>query len=780
MSVVRFLNLIFLLILCMPLHGQQPASSKQLVWNFPLPRTHTGVVIANGNQGLMVWGKDNQLNITIARAGFWDHRGRKYYDIQTNYKQVKKLLAEKNGTGLSEAFGIPENGEDKSRRPKQIGGGRLEIRFPAQYQLRKATLNPYAGIISIELSSAQKTTKFITLKQSVFDEIAWINIPDELKSVVSFKLIPSWDYVGDQLKKTGLEPPVKWNVKDGKSTITGFTQTLLDDKDLAIGYSFTGNRLQIGTSLADHPQTDLCQLMKQFDIQTAEKRSMQWWNEYWKAVPKLNLPDPVLQELALLGLYKQACVTPPHGVPCSLQGPFMEEYQLPPWSNDYHFNINIQMIYWPALASNRIEHFEPLWNMVEGWLPLLRKYGKTFFQNDKAILFPHATDDGGHIVSGFWSGTIDHATSAWVAQLAWLSYRYSMEDSILRKIAWPLMTGSFEGYWSMLEKRAKPDGGYEYYLPVSVSPEWKGKRLDAWGENSSFQLAAIHMITTILPKMAAILGEKTDVRWAEVSRHTPMFSSEVLSETLEYPEIKSERIVLWKGMDLVESHRHHSHMAGIYPFKTIDPLSPEYKKVAENTLDHWLLMGNGQWGCWTLPWTSSLLLQFGHVDAAIAYLHYLSAYGLNEGKATTGDMSVKGLAYKNGVDWNKQPADTPNREIMQLDATFGALNSILEILVQNRNDTIHVLPYIPRRWKDFSFSNVLAEGAFLISSTVKDGKIQKIKILSKKGGLLNLKHNFGAEYLYQGKESLEPVFQKICLPGEVIEIEGISNTSIAN
>ncbi|MCK5468586.1 MAG: hypothetical protein KAI99_08755, partial [Cyclobacteriaceae bacterium] len=48
-----------------------------LVWKFPLPRTHTGALIGNGVQGLMIWGVDNQLNITIGRAGFWDRRGGK-------------------------------------------------------------------------------------------------------------------------------------------------------------------------------------------------------------------------------------------------------------------------------------------------------------------------------------------------------------------------------------------------------------------------------------------------------------------------------------------------------------------------------------------------------------------------------------------------------------------------------------------------------------------------------------------------------------------------------
>lgn len=767
-TIAIFLILIFLAKVCCA--SQSSDVQNILSWNFPLPRTHTGIPLANGKQGLLIWGKDNQLNITIARAGFWDRRGRKYYNILTNYTTVKNLLAAKDEPGLLQAFGIPLSGEDKSKRPKQIGGGRIEITFPKNYILQNGELDVFTGTISVKIKKDENAPQTIIIKQSVFDEVAWIDFPFALKNQVSVKLIPSWQFVGDILVKTGISPPSFWEENNVQPSIIGFTQTLPEDEDLAIAYNIEKKQMKIATSLSDDPKNNLCKKLAVFDQKEAEQKSAAWWLSYWQSVPKLKIPDPILQEMVTIGLYKQACVTPPHGIPCTLQGPFMEEYQLPSWSNDYHFNINVQMIYWPALASNRVEHFDPLWKMVNGWLPLFHKYGNTFFQNPDAILFPHAVDDGGHLIGGFWTGTIDHATSAWVAQLAWLSYRYSLEDSILRKIAWPLMKGSFEGYWSMLEKRNKADGSYEYYLPASVSPEWKGKRMDAWGENASFQLAAIHMITDILPKMAIILSEDIDDRWLEVKAHTPMYSSAILPETLEYPEFKSERIVLWDGMDLVESHRHHSHMAGIYPFKTFSPLSPEFRGISSNTLNHWLLMGNGQWACWSLPWTSSLLLQYGYVDAAVAYLHYLYRFGYNEGKTTTGDLSIKGLTYKNGGEWEKIPFGAKHGEIMQLDATFGALNAIFEIFVQNRNDTIKILPAIPKGWKEFSFSGILTEGAFLVSGVVKDGKLQKIKVLSKKGGevvmQLPVQGYFVNRIKYEGN-----LVKRHCKPLEIIDIQ---------
>ena len=213
-----------------------------------------------------------------------------------------------------------------------------------------------------------------------------------------------------------------------------------------------------------------------------------------------------MQEIVDYGLYKQACVTPPQGVAATLQGPFMEDYQIVPWSNDYHFNINVQMMYWPALATNRLSHFGPLWTMMRGWMPTLRQNGESFFGSNGqprqgALMLPHAVDDRCHVVGTFWTGTIDHACTAWMAQMAWLHYRYGLDQpdakQVLTDVAWPLLVGAFEGYYAMLEEipdSAAGNSKERFSLPISVSPEYGGTSMEAFGRDASFQLAALHRI----------------------------------------------------------------------------------------------------------------------------------------------------------------------------------------------------------------------------------------------------------------------------------------------
>ena len=62
-----------------------------LRWDFPLPRVHTGIALANGKQGVLVWG-DDRLCLTVARAGFWDHRGGNPFTHHITYAEMRLLL----------------------------------------------------------------------------------------------------------------------------------------------------------------------------------------------------------------------------------------------------------------------------------------------------------------------------------------------------------------------------------------------------------------------------------------------------------------------------------------------------------------------------------------------------------------------------------------------------------------------------------------------------------------------------------------------------------------
>jgi len=74
-----------------------------------------------------------------------------------------------------------------------------------------------------------------------------------------------------------------------------------------------------------------------------------------------------------------------------------------------------------------------------------------------------------------------------------------------------------------------------------------------------------------------------------------------------------------------------------------------------------------------------------------------------------------------------------------IETPLWAVTSINEMLLQSWGNTIRVFPAILENWQDVSFQNLRAEGAFLISAQMKEGELLWVKILSEKGGKLQLK-----------------------------------------
>ena len=300
---------------------------NMLLWQFPLPRTHTGALIGNGVQGLMIWGGGNQLNITIGRAGFWDRRGGKDFLKNVTYEEVKKFLHSGNENGLRTAFGMDVKAEPGiPKRPHQMGGGRLEIEFPEGWELKKGILELNYGIFEIALHDPDGNGELIRIRQSIYHELAAINYSKKLEGLLKIRLVPTWNYVKDQLEAVGVAPPEEWvDVGEDRPNIQGFIQSLPQDEPLAIGYKVTEDHIILASSVSVNAKEKVINELRDIPKCQILQEDIDWWDAYWRDVPKINLPNPIIQEIVNYGLYKQAISSPEHGIACSLQGPFNEE-----------------------------------------------------------------------------------------------------------------------------------------------------------------------------------------------------------------------------------------------------------------------------------------------------------------------------------------------------------------------------------------------------------------------------------------------------------------------
>jgi hypothetical protein len=503
-----------------------------------------------------------------------------------------------------------------------------------------------------------------------------------------------------------------------------------------------------------------------------------WWRDWWAQAATIDVPDPTAALLYRLGLYKLGGLSVPgassglaapdgngsggewdeaagwggQGSPAaSLQGPWVEEYRLPPWGSDFHFNVNVQECYWPAYAANHLETLDPLEHMLERWQPRLRENARRYVGVDDGLLLPHAVDDRGTCMGGFWTGQTDHGSTAWAAQLLWQRYRHTGDMEYLRQTAYPFLRGAMRTYEAMLEDegRTPKDEGRgrqpALCLPVGVSPEFGGSQAKAWGRNPSFQLACIHFLCRALLAASEDLALEGDDqrRWRAIERRLPLGSIGRVTKDVRGTEMVASAVpagerelLIWDGQPLLESHRHHSHLAALYPFGLLDPLGHyDDRLLVANSLRRLTLEGMGAWTGWCVPWAAILHARAGQGDMAGLLLEVFRRTYMGPGYYSTHDAVYRGFSVM---------ANRP--EIMQVEAALGAAAAVLELLALTNapgGEVLRVFSGTPGAWRDASFHGVRAEGAFLLDAVREAGQTREVRVRSEAGGTLRLAHPFG-------------------------------------
>lgn len=693
-------------------------------WHFPLPRTHTGILQGNGTFGAMIWGGDHTLKITLNRADFWDHRGGMPWTEGMSYRAIRCCLEARDEAGLRQLFERGPVPKGEPRRPTMLPLGRLELDFGENSRIKKGTLSfaDATVVIAIERGGCDHRLRLTMLMDR---PVLLLEYLDRLRPV-AIRCITAWDYVGEYLASVAFEKP--FLLQGDPGALRGWVQERPADAPLCVGYREALGCLAVtavygaDVARARHEAEEVLSGTFAEGATRLRRANAAWWEGYWQNTPVLDIPNERLAFLYRYGMYKFAGLTAPQGVPATLQGPWVEEYQMPPWSSDYHFNINVQECYWPAYRGNRLSHLKPLFDMVLSWEEKLRHNAKVFLGIDDGLMLPHAVDDRGTCMGGFWTGSVDHGCTAWIAAMMFQYYLYSGDSEFLRQAAYPFMVGAMRVYEEMLE-----GDGDSLVLPVSVSPEYRGSSLNAWGQNASFQLACIHYLCEKLLAASQVLGLEPRPVWHEIREKLPKAC--IMGAQPE--------IYLWEGTPLEESHRHHSHLAGIYPFDVIDIDDPQWQAVTRNSLQRWISKGMGQWSGWCMPWAAIIHTRFGNSRAAELLLELWERVFTNEGHGTLHDGMFPGFTL---IGCGPLQGPDLAYEKMQMDAGMGATAAVMEMMLHTRRGVNHLFAGAPPHWKDVSFSGIRTEGAFLIGARREGGYVTEVTVQSEEGGTLCLQN----------------------------------------
>jgi len=729
-------------------------------WRFPLPRTHTGMLQGNGTIGAMIWGEANVLKITIGRADFWDHRGGKPWTEGMSYDNIRRLLEAGDEEGLRALFEEPALAPGEPRRPSVLPLGRIEVVLPPRFHLDRGQLDLGTGDVVVHALTQDGAECPIRITLSMDRPILHVGFA-EAATPSQVRSVPSWEYVGDYLESISFAEPLMFE----NEALCGWVQERPADPSLCLGYRLEGTELWLTAVYGEDVQSarraaaNAISLAASCGVKSIHEANRSWWATYWQQVPHIDIPSERLSFLYHYGMYKFAGLTNPSGVPATLQGPWIEEYQMPPWSSDYHFNINVQMCYWPAYRGNLLHHLPPLFEMISSWEDKLRDNARIFLGIDDGLMLPHSVDDRGTCMGGFWTGSVDHGCTAWVAHMMYQYYLYTGDQRFLREVAYPFMVGAMRVYEEMLERE-----GERFVLPVGVSPEFRGAAIDAWGRNASFQLACIHWLCQALGEAASTLGREPKPIWQQIGAGLP--------RACLHGSAGEQEIALWEGLPLPESHRHHSHLAGIYPFDTLDLDDPHWRRTAENSLRTWIREGMGMWSGWAMPWASIIHTRVGNADMAELVLEIWEKVFTNEGHGTLHDCRFPGFTLMGA---GATVARDTRGEIMQMDAGMGVAAAIMEMLLHTRQGVNHLFSGAPDSWEQVSFRNLRTEGGFLVSANRCNGVVGEIRVLSENGGTFRLANPWPGEGRVVTADGSRSVVQGSVLaietnPGDEIQI----------
>ncbi len=454
-------------------------------------------------------------------------------------------------------------------------------------------------------------------------------------------------------------------------------------------------------------------------LETLRREHRAWWHKYYPQ-SFLSIPDTRWEGFYWIQMYKLASAT--RGDMAEVidnQGPWLTDSA---WPGTW-WNLNVQLSYSPLCKANRLELCGSLINTIEANQARMR-------QNADPI-----TDDG--IYMGRFSGRLcegnimpertailagdigcfELGNFTWIVKLLYSHYRSCMDKEMLRAKIYPVLRANINVFLALL---TEGDDG-KLRLPKTTSPEYPDSKggTSCPAVDTSYDLSLLRwgLQTLILCNNELRLEDRLEPVWRDtLARLAPL-------------AVDDNGIMVARHLPFAVSHRHYSHLFAIYPLHLLDLCNPAEFELAEKSFRHWINL-------------TGALEGYSHTGGACI-------------AATMGDGNLA-LECLNGL----RDYLLPNTMYVEgggpvIETPLSGAESIHYMLLQCHRDTVRVFPAIPDAWRDVTFANLLAEGAFEVSGKRENGRNQWVQITSQAGQPLRVIPNLPGPVKFHSEQPIQ-------------------------
>lgn len=687
----------------MVLYYQAPASK----WEETLP-------IGNASLGAMIYGNVSDELLGLNEESLWSgyYHDKNNKDASLHLEQVRKYVFEKRYQEAEELIRHTMLGEyNESYLPL----GKLHIKFHHQEEVkdykRELDIEESIAKITYNIEDVEFTREYFASypHKAIFIKLNASKACLNLSLSLQTELMHEFDYHTTGIIMRGQcpehvdpsyigrdEPSVIW----GERGIRFQSEITVLSCDGTVSIHQDKDTLEQALTINDASEVVLMvQAVKRaigYENRTYEEIKSEHIKDYKSIYDKVDLylgdqcDLPTNERLRLLkegksdpsfyalyfqyGRYLLISCSREGSLPANLQGIWSWEFRAP-WSSNWTTNINMEMNYWPAQSCNLNECLPPYFELLKRLCEEGKKTAKIHY-NCRGFVHHHNADVWcntnpvglatgervgyeGSVTWSFWP-----MGGAWMVSELYKNYEYYEDKSFLRETAYPILK---EAALFFIDWLVEYQG--EYVTCPSTSPE--NRFITPDGETSCVAMASTMDLTLV----------------REVFDHFQKTCEELEIEDEILPEIKErlEKLAPFKvgsHGQLLEwneefeeqelGHRHISHLYGLFPselFEMDDTLKNACRVSLERRLEH----GGGHTG-WSCAWILNMFAIFGDKENAYKYLKTLIT------KSTYDNL------------WDAHPP-------FQIDGNFGGIAGIANMLVQDRNGVLKILPALPDEFK---------------------------------------------------------------------------------